>query len=139
MHKKEILDVLNEIGLVSYVLTKGAGYWCIIPVDYWLMSSWGQWGIKWSTSDEEKEAKFLKLISRYQIPLEDLRGFYFEAEEAVKVRLTPQILADFDNKELYTVFGEWRIEDAVLDSCKGSRRDFESRINAGDKFWKITS
>ena len=90
-------------------------------------------------SDEEKEADFLKLISLYQIPLEDLKRFYFKAEDAIKVRMAPQILADFDNKKLYTVFGEWSIEDSVLDSWKGIRRDFESMINPEDKFWKITS
>jgi hypothetical protein len=46
------------------------------------------------------------------------------------------VFANFDKKEFYTTFGEWALENAVLDSWKGVRAEFKERIPVEEQFWK---
>lgn len=135
MEREEIKKLLSQIGIVSYVVSKGNAFWYIIPVDYWVMNHWGQWGISWEISDEEKGEVFLELIEEFKISNQDAMAFYASLEEVERNKFIPQVYADFDNMKFYTNFGEWILEESVLESWDGIRSDVKELVNDPDKYW----
>jgi len=130
-----IQNLLEDIVVTSYVVSNNTGSWYVVPVDYWVMNHWGQWGILWSVSDAEKSFKFLEIIEKFRVDSKELMSFFEETSEANKVKLHPQVFADFDKKEFYTTFGEWALENSVLDSWEGVRADFKEKIPVEAQFW----
>jgi hypothetical protein len=135
MEKEEIKKLLSQIGLVSYVKSKGKSQWYVVPVDYWVMNHWGQWGISWEINDEEKGEIFLGLIDKFKMSNQDVISFYSSSEGIERNKFIPQIYADFDNMKFHTSFGEWVLEAAVLDSWTGIRSDVKELIEDTDKYW----
>jgi hypothetical protein len=131
-----IHNLLEDIVLTSYVISNSKGYWYVVPVDYWVMNHWEQWGILWSIPDTEKGLKFLEIIEKFRVDSKELNSFFRKTSEANKMKLHPQVFANFDKKEFYTTFGEWALENAVLDSWKGVRAEFKERIPVEEQFWK---
>lgn len=135
MEKEGIKKLLSQIGIVSYVVSKGNASWYVVPVDYWVMNHWGQWGISWEISDEEKGEKFLELIDKFKISRQDAIAFYDAAEDVERNKFMPQVYADFDNLKFHTCFGEWILEESVLESWSGVRSDIKELVSCSDKYW----
>jgi len=135
MEKEEIKKLLSQIGIVSYVISKGNAFWYVVPVDYWVMNHWGQWGISWEISDEEKGEMFLELIDKFKISNQDAIAFYIASEDVERNKFVPQVYADFDNMKFHTSFGEWILEESVLESWVGTRSDVKQYVKDSDKYW----
>lgn len=131
----DIHNLLDDIVVASYVISNNKGCWYVVPVDYWVMNHWGQWGISWSIPDIEKGLKFLEIIEKFRIDSKELVSFFRGASETNKVKLQPQVFANFDKKEFYTTFGEWVLESSVLDSWEGVRAEFKEKIPVEEQFW----
>lgn len=135
MKKEEIEKLLSQIGIVSYVISNGNRSWYIVPVDYWVMNHWGQWGIPWNISDKEKGEMFLELIDKFKISNQAAIAFYNKAEDFERDKFMPQVYANFDKFILHTSFGEWTLEDSVLESWNGVRSDVKELVADFDKYW----
>lgn len=62
--------LIQEEAVVSVISNGVKQDWYLVPIDYWVMNHWGQWGISWEDSDKEKCVAFLKLIQEYKVDLE---------------------------------------------------------------------
>lgn len=135
MEKEKIKKLFSQIGLVSYVVTNNNSNWYVIPVDYWVMNHWGQWGISWNLSDEEKGEKFLELIDQFKVAIHEITTYYNNLEIADQENCLPKVYADFDKKDFYTNFGEWVLEDSLLESWNGNRMDVKELIVKSERYW----
>ena len=134
MKVSEFKELLNIGAVVSVIIKENKEDWYLIPIDYWVMNHWGQWGIKHDESDENKCELFLELIEKYRIGFERVIEAY-EILDA-KFLLIPRVYCDFDNCKLFTSYGEWALEDAVLDSWEGIRMPLNDLIVIDKQYWK---
>lgn len=126
----------NPLQLISFIKAEKIAEWYLIPFDYWMMSHWGQYGIKWDLPDEVKELEFLNLVSKFQINAETLKeakGINKQGLVPEKI-LRPQIYANFDEKVFYSFFGEYALEGSILKSWKGVYFDFQELIPKENKY-----
>lgn len=100
------------------------------------MNHWGQYGIKEDLSDEEQAGKFLEIIAEFELSLEELKEAKAINQESFipKSLLEPSVYADFNEKTLFSFFGEYALEHSILSSWKGRYFDFRELIPAENKY-----
>lgn len=136
MNKESIETLLSQIGVISFIETNENSSWYIIPVDYWVMNHWGQWGISWELKDKEKEIKFLEIIDQFKITLSDITEYFNQIDSCQQIHFMPKVYADFVNRKFYTNFEEWILEDSILESWEGKRREIRDLCNSSFRYWE---
>lgn len=126
----------NPLQLISYIKTDRIEKWYLIPFDYWVMNHWGQYGIKWDLPDEEQAEKFLEIVSKFKVDLEELNEAREMNKENLisKALLEPRVYADFKKKIFFSFFGEYALEDSILKSWKGKYFDFRDLIPRENRY-----
>ncbi|MEL6560259.1 MAG: hypothetical protein AAFQ94_18870, partial [Bacteroidota bacterium] len=76
MSDLEFEKLLNEGAVVSIIINETNEDWYLVPIDYWVMNHWGQWGINHNDSDEVKCKLFLELIENYKVSFEQIEEAY---------------------------------------------------------------
>lgn len=134
MTELEIERLLEDVAVVSIIIYNEIEEWYIIPVDYWVMNHWGQFSISDEYPDSYKEIRFLELVEKYKVTYEKLVENYKIIED--KRFLIPRVFANFDTKKMLTNYGEWSLEDSVLDTWIGERDEFKDLILEEKQYWK---
>ena len=133
MTLEEIRQLISDAGCISVVKNNEKTEWYVIPVDYMVMNHWGQWGISWEKSDFEKVEQFLTIIEKYKVPFSILLNAYKGTDN--KISMIPRVYMDCEKLILITTFGEWALEESVLDTWKGKRERFDKLLPEEQRYW----